>query len=126
MTKAQERLESQLRHGFKLCSIFHLEPRVVGGPVALYKRLHRLEAEAHRLAERECNENLPEGYSERKTASILARLDAILGFKAAGVPVFVNGDPRGYALKIDDKYVREHSVDIDRDWGGYGIICPEF
>lgn len=119
--------EAMLRYGFALMRTFpHAEKLHRGAPVSLYKRLHRIEAEAHRLAERECNEQLPEGYSERKTASILKRLDAILGFKAAGIPVFVNGDPRGYALKIDDVYVREHKLDIERDWGGYGIICPEF
>ena len=41
--------------------------------------------------------------------------------------VFINGDPRGYALKIDDKYQdRLHKVGIHRDWGGYGIIAPDF
>jgi hypothetical protein len=124
MTKKQHREESIYRHGVRLKAIFKLP--IERGAVDLYKTLHRLEAEAHRLAERECNEQLPEGYSERKTASILKRLDAILGFKTAGVPVFVNGDPRGYALKIEDAYVKEHSLEIERDWGGYGLLAPEF
>jgi hypothetical protein len=119
--------EAMLRYGFTLLRIFPGARNLYDGhPVSLYKRLHRLEAEAHRLAERECNENLPDGYSERKTASILKRLDAILGFRSAGIPVFVNGDPRGYALKVDDKYVREHKLEMSTDWGGYGILCPEF
>lgn len=49
------------------------------------------------------------------------------------VPVFVNLDPRGYALKIDDEWVRDQRADhrtaykaaIHQDWGGYGIIAPE-
>jgi hypothetical protein len=41
------------------------------------------------------------------------------------VPVFVNGDPRGYALKIQDEYVSENSLDIHRDMGGYGILAPD-
>lgn len=41
------------------------------------------------------------------------------------VLVFLNRDPRGYALKIDSEYVRAHSLAIHRDWGGYGIIAPE-
>jgi len=40
--------------------------------------------------------------------------------------VFINGDPRGYALKINDKYVRENQLRIYSDMGGYGIIAPEF
>jgi hypothetical protein len=41
------------------------------------------------------------------------------------VPIFHNGDPRGYALKIREEYVREHALDIHRDWGGYGILAPD-
>ena len=41
------------------------------------------------------------------------------------VPVFVNRDPRGYALKIEDEYVRANGLQIHRDWGGYGILAPE-
>lgn len=41
--------------------------------------------------------------------------------------VFVNGDPRGYTLKIDDKYKdKMHKAGVYRDWGGYGIIAPDF
>lgn len=127
MNKKQKRDEAILKHGFALLRIFpRAQATYAGLPRALYERLHRIEAEAHRLAERECNEQLPEGYSERKDASMLKRLDAILGFKEAGIPVFLNGDPRGYALKIKDDYVREHKLEIQTDWGGYGILCPEF
>ena len=41
------------------------------------------------------------------------------------VPIFLNGDPRGYALKIPDDYVRDNDLNIHRDWGGYGIIAPD-
>lgn len=41
------------------------------------------------------------------------------------VPIFVNRDPRGYALKIDDAWMREHRPGLHQDWGGYGIIAPE-
>ena len=40
-------------------------------------------------------------------------------------PLFVNGDARGYALKIMDSYVMERRLDIYKDWGGYGIIAPD-
>ncbi len=39
------------------------------------------------------------------------------------VPVFINRDPRGYALKIREEAVM--GMRIHRDWGGYGIIAPE-
>lgn len=124
--KRPNKAERMLRHSFALMRIFpHAAKMYQGQPVTLYKVLHRIEAEAHSWAERCCNEDIPEDKQTRKDASILKRLDAILGFKEAGIPVFVNGDPRGYALKIDDSYVREHKLEIDRDWGGYGLICPE-
>ena len=125
-TKKQQQAENILQHGFRLLRIFPHAATQGFSAVTLCKRLHRIEAEAHRFAERECNEQLPEGASERKNASILKRLDAILGFRAAGVPVFLNGDPRGYALKIDDAWMRAHpDVELHRDWGGYCILAPE-
>lgn len=36
-----------------------------------------------------------------------------------------NGDARGYFLKISDEYTRANRLQIECDWGGYGIICPE-
>lgn len=41
------------------------------------------------------------------------------------VPVFINLDARGYALKIKDEYMLEHGLNLHRDWGGYGIIAPD-
>jgi hypothetical protein len=35
---------------------------------------------------------------------------------------FINGDPRGYSLKIKEKIYPE----LHQDWGGYGILAPEF
>jgi hypothetical protein len=120
----QRRDAAILSHGLALKRIFPATSDI--GPVTLYKMLRRLEAEAHRLAERECNEQLPEGYSEKKDASILRRLDSILGFKAAGIAVILNGDPRGYAIKIDDACMKAQGIELHRDMGGYGILAPEF
>lgn len=46
------------------------------------------------------------------------------------IPVFVNLDPRGYSLKIDDQWMRANQGkwnddNLTTDWGGYGIIAPE-
>lgn len=124
MTKKNQQRGAILRHGFNLIRVFGMPEGT--SPVALYKRLHRIEAEAHTFAERYCNGEVTEEQDAKKEASILKRLDAILGFNEKGIPVLVNSDPRGYALKIDDAYVREHNLDIHRDWGGYGILAPDF
>ena len=41
--------------------------------------------------------------------------------------LYINGDPRGYALKIDEEKGREliEKTGLERDWGGYGLLAPE-
>lgn len=111
-------------HGRKLLAIFpHATER---DPVKLCKRLRRLEAKGAALALQLCNG--PELQAERADCigdDILDDVDSLLGFRAQGVPIFVNRDPRGYALKIDDDWMRKHKPDLHSDCGGYGIIAPE-
>lgn len=59
---------------------------------------------------------------EQLRAQITSRVEKCLGVLPAGF--FVNGDPRGYALKIDpDKGTVPPGM--HKDWGGYGILAPE-
>ena len=51
--------------------------------------------------------------------------DAFLGITGHEA-IFLNGDPRGYALKIKDDFIRDNKVNIYKDWGGYGIFAPDF
>jgi len=118
-TAKQRKDEAILNHVFNLQRIYPATADL--GPVSLYKRLHRLEAEAHSAAERYCSYPTPEGYWEKKEASVLRRVKEILG---AGPEILVNGDPRGYALKIQTEAAKY--LDIHKDWGGFGIICPDF
>ena len=124
MNKKDRMREQIMRHGFNLNRIFNLNRM---DPVTLAKQVHRLEVKAHRLAEDYCNGLIEsDDWLDIKEKKVLKALDRLLNFSSQGIPVFVNGDPRGYALKIDDTYVREHNLDIHRDWGGYGILAPEF
>lgn len=93
-----------------------------------WEKLKRLERRAARHALRGCNgPEWPEGEQERDEARILAAVDKVTGYKAAGVPVFLNGDPRGYSLKIDDKWTHAKGYEgLHTDFGGYGILAPEF
>lgn len=120
-TKAQRMYDRIRKHGADLDRIFGLDE----DPVALCKRLRRLESKVHRLAEDYCNGLIESPAYEMQAGQILTKVDKLLRYKSAGVPVILNGDPRGYALKIDDAYVREHNLDIYRDWGGYGILAPD-
>ena len=39
--------------------------------------------------------------------------------------IFLNTDPRGYALKIPDDIVKENAWTIYKDMGEFGIIAPD-
>lgn len=91
-------------------------------PVALAKKLHRLEAKAHRIATDQCNGT--EGPdAEEQVEKILRTVAKILGPNVQGLQF--NGDARGYALKIKSEVVREQSLRIYSDWGGNGILAPD-
>jgi len=113
-------------HGENLKKVFNLPADTE--PVKLCKKLFSLEVKAHKLAEDYCNgvNNVDSETWEPLTDKILEQIDKFTGFKNKGIPVFVNGDARGYALKIDDEYVRANNIKIHKDWGGYGIIAPDF
>lgn len=87
--------------------------------------LRTLERRGHVLALDTCNrqEKFDGEYAKRES-SILNDLDLILDFRKAKVSVFLNTDPRGYALKIEDEWLRKSGLNIHTDVGGYGIICP--
>jgi hypothetical protein len=121
----RERMNKQIfEHGMDLKRIFGWDK---DEPMVLAKKVHRIEMKAHKLAEDYCNGLIEsDDWYDIKEKKILKGLDKLLGFTKKGIPVIVNGDPRGYALKIDDEYVRTHNLKIHRDMGGYGILAPEF
>lgn len=112
------------RHGKQLLAIF--PDATERDPVKLCKKLRRLEREGNQFALQLCNglEFPHEDVAEAKAESILLKVDAVLRFTKSGPNVRLNRDPRGYALKIGDKDAAKLS--IHKDWGGYGIIAPEF
>ncbi len=94
----------------------------------IYKKLHRIEARMNRIFTDECNGylELNEDQEEKRNRRVIKQLNDMLpGLKT----IFLNGDPRGYALKISSEEARElrdKGINIYTDWGGYGILCPEF
>lgn len=109
-------------HGDNLNRIFHTEYSAID----LCKKLRRLELKAHRLAEDYCNGTVETDEYELLREKILASVDKILNYSEPDIPVFVNGDPRGYALKIRESWMEENAVKLHTDWGGYGILSPDF
>ena len=105
-------------HGDNLKKLFKLDNSV--DSVKLCKSLLRLETQAQKLALDYCNYgNLDKSAVE----SILKKVSKLLNLENE-YPVFFNGDARGFALKISDEFCKD--AEIFKDWGGYGIIAPDF
>jgi hypothetical protein len=119
MSKKEEMYARIRQHGENLKAVFGLADV---DPVALCKKLRMLENKAHHSATLWCNGDISEDDFKKESLLIVAKVLKVLGDR---YPVFVNSDPRGYALKIDDKIVLQHNLCIYKDWGGYGIIAPD-
>lgn len=85
--------------------------------------LRRIEARAHRYNEDSCNLDIGEVEEARRYAGIFKSVRAQFGGKLPD-GFQLNGDPRGYALKLDPAKCKL-PTGIQTDWGGYGILAPE-
>lgn len=119
-------------HGLNLLGIFPCATE--RDPVALCKKLRRLEVEAARGALAYCNGEMETPAWEEFSDKILARVEKILQTRlmlSDVPPVLVNGDPRGYTLKISDEWMARDCAGhrtgkkLHKDWGGYGILAPD-
>ena len=105
------------KHGDNLKSIFNLDV----DSVKLCKQLFRLENKAHKLATNYCNGDF-QGDIEEESNKILNKVAKILNTNTFNM--FLNTDARGYALKFFEDFSKDKP--IPKDWGGYGIIAPDF
>jgi hypothetical protein len=138
MTKKERMYQRIEKHGADLNAIFKTE----FDNITLCKKLLKIESKAHHATACLCNTNTLDllelnqytGYDVKQATEaeqdlffdkIRESLAKILGKKASNI-VHINFDPRGYALKIKGEYLKENNLKIYQDWGGYGIIAPEF
>ena len=105
------------KHGDNLKSIFNLDI----DSVKLCKQLFRLENKAHKLATDYCNGDF-QGNLEKESNKIIYKVAEILNTNTFNM--FFNTDARGYALKFYEDFSKDKP--IHKDWGGYGIIAPDF
>ena len=140
MTKKREEMNKRIvKHGELLKEIFYLPAYT--DPTRLYKKLRRLENKGRKISTQQCNAEIDEDTFDDEKAKIKQKLRAILGDLWIGAPLkyclknprhphdlalFFNSDPRGYALKFNDEWVREKGYPIYTDMGGFGIIAPDF
>jgi hypothetical protein len=92
-------------------------------PFDVYEKLKRLENRAHRITTHLCNGDGDEDKHETALERIEKSVHKLLPKLGEGA-FFINRDPRGYALKIREEKAKE--LNIHTDWGGYGILAPEF
>ena len=114
------------KHGEDIKKIFSMP--VNTDPIKLCKSLRRLESTAQAI-----QETHGEGFyklAAAQEAALMVKLKALL--MPAATPeeflnfgIFLNTDPRGYALKIPDNIVKENAWTIHKDWGEFGIIAPD-
>jgi len=105
------------KHGDNLKKLFKLDNSV--DSVKLCKSLFRLEFKAQKLALEYCNYG---NLDNKAVENILKKVGVILNITDTN-QIFFNGDARGYALKINDDFIK--GKEIFTDWGGYGIIAPD-
>ena len=90
-------------------------------PFELLATLQRLENKAHRITTADCNGEIDTEIAEKQLTKIADKVRSLL---PNAKTFFINGDPRGNALKIKADEARE--LGMYTDFGGYGILCPEF
>ena len=114
------------KHGEDIKKIFSMPADT--DPIKLCKSLRRLENTGEAI--QELHNNGHYGESARQEAALIVKLKNLLMPDATPneflkFGIFLNTDPRGYALKIPDEIVKENNLTIHKDWGGFGIIAPD-
>jgi len=122
-TKHERMMERIQKHGEHLCIIF--PERTIWDGVKLCKRLRQIEAKASKVALDLCNGDTSQDIADEAFQKLEYEVNGVTGFARAGVPVFINRDPRGYALKIESDWTKINAPRLYQDLGGYGIIAPD-
>lgn len=120
ITLQSHNILSAARHVQLLGEMFGCE---VPNPYQVFETLVKAEKEAHRRATLECNESISEEESDKWHEKFIARLTKKLGVAKMPDGFFINYDPRGYALKMKQGTFPQG---LYTDFGGYGILAPEF
>lgn len=81
---------------------------------SVYRKLRRIECRLHRITEDYANGEIDDIDADLVKAHV--DIDKIL--PALRGKIYINTDPRGYAIKLRQPH--DHPI---RDWGGYGILC---
>lgn len=93
-------------------------------PEMLWRVVRRAECRMNRLAELDADGRLKAGrWEEEEARALRCIIRCFADPEKITRELWVNGDPRGYALKLGNDM---RGTGIETDWGGYGILAPEF
>ncbi len=122
--KRPNKAELRLRHLNNLGIVLGLKDDLLK---TVFKHLKAIEMNGHRIAEQYCNGDIDSTQIDELEAKLKSNLLATLKYAKQDVVrnLEFNWDPRGHFLKLNNEYVRQNKIQIETDWGGYGILCPE-
>ena len=120
MDKKEKMYQQIDQHGQRLNNLFDTKI----DNIALCKKLLRLENKAHRLATKYCNGEIDYPTWSMEKSSIHYKVGKILHNNWHNI--FINEDPRGYAIKFTYSFSQSNIKNMWRDMGGYGIVAPDF
>lgn len=122
MNKREQRQIELTKHYERCAKLAALVGGVAKDGKKVAVQLLKAERLAHSAALMYCNGEINDSQFKVSAEKARAKVLETLGGFPHGF--FVNSDPRGYALKIDDKKMDKYPF-LHRDWGGYGILSPE-
>lgn len=124
-TTANKKIEMYARikkHGEDIKKIFSLSADT--DPIKLCKKLYKFEKQAQAIQMMHYKGNYKE--AALREGQLFGRLMVfLLKDPNNKFQIFLNTDPRGYALKIPDEIVKEKNLTIHKDWGEFGILAPD-
>lgn len=120
-------LKAVIKHGNAILAAFpNASER---DPLALCRKLRRIETSLEKPMVAYCNGEIDYQEVDKIKGQAWTRLVKLLGVSPHYDAIFINTDPRGYALKIDNEtesgaaLIKQHG--IYTDFGGYGILAPD-
>lgn len=126
ITKAEQRKQALLNHYSSLEKLAILCGLENPDGKKLSLKLFKLEQIANKAATNYCNGEIEHFQYEDIVNPIEDKVKLLFNQQLKGF--FVNSDPRGYSLKIQDSTFKElyrEKTGLTSDWGGYGILSPD-
>jgi hypothetical protein len=127
MTKKEEQTRNIARQREAIGKLYELCGGGASKQNRISNRLLSIERKGNALAVDYANGIVTTEEWEIISDNLYNEVQALFNHKLEGLKI--NGDARGYTLKIDDAVNRELSdkgINLHRDWGGYGILGPTF